>query len=271
MEPDTKLTTLLWLIKSKINVSLITDCEVHLNLHEYSYAIDVEFMDLSISDIGLCNGSSIHIKPKKTRNRGSRSVKRRKQKKKKKEMPKAQSNNGSSSSKKSGHSSYVDYSTNEDEDEKRHRVLLDEVFREAFDVFKAKRQRLNDLLIKKCPPKEKSSNQYKLKSTEPEPVSHCCSSCVESKPSRTFFPILVGHEEYLTSHLTPHTLDLHGCTRKDALYKLDSCLPNWIGEAMKEDNCKLPVNIISGIGSQVISEAVEQWIRVNRNVANRFM
>jgi hypothetical protein len=51
MEPDTKLTTLLWLIKSKINVSLITDCEVHLNLHEYSYAIDVEFMDLSISDI----------------------------------------------------------------------------------------------------------------------------------------------------------------------------------------------------------------------------
>ncbi|KAL7502830.1 hypothetical protein ACHAXN_000729, partial [Cyclotella atomus] len=58
--------------------------------------------------------------------------------------------------------------------------------------------------------------------------------------------------------ITPHTLDLHGYTRAEALHKLDSYLPNWIDEAMKKDNCKLPVNIISGSGSQIISEAVEQ-------------
>lgn len=91
--------------------------------------------------------------------------------------------------------SYLDYSTNQDEDEKRHRVLLDQVFDEAHDVFK------DDFTIKKCPPIQRSSNQSKLESTEPEHVSHRCSSGVESKAGKTFFPILVGHEEYLASHL----------------------------------------------------------------------
>jgi hypothetical protein len=104
MEADTKLTTLLWLIESKIAVpNLLADYDVHLNLPEYSFVIDHEFMNRSLSDIGLCDDSTIHIKPKKTRNRGSPSAKHKKQnkKKQKKVTRKVQSNNGSSSSKKS--------------------------------------------------------------------------------------------------------------------------------------------------------------------------
>jgi hypothetical protein len=76
-------------------------------------------------------------------------------------------------------------STNQDEDEKRHRVLLDQVFDEAHDVFK------DNFTIKKCPPKQRSSNQSKLELTEPEHVSHRCSSGVERKAGKTFFRYLL--------------------------------------------------------------------------------
>jgi hypothetical protein len=39
---------------------------------------------------------------------------------------------------------------------------------------------------------------------------------------------------------------------------------------MKEHPYTLPVNIITGGGSQIVADAVEHWIRENRNVANRF-
>jgi DNA-nicking Smr family endonuclease len=98
------------------------------------------------------------------------------------------------------------------------------------------------------------------------------------KAGKTVFPVLVGHQDYLyksskyTRHLqsTPYTIDLHGCTREEALIKLNNSLPFWINEAMKESLCTVEVNIIAGGGNQIVAEAVEHWIREKRNVANRF-
>lgn len=157
-------------------------------------------------------------------------------------------------------------------------VLLDRVHEEAFELFRTRRQRLNDLAIKKSPPKQRKAVSKSIQ-IEPEPVHHCCFSDIGSKAGKTFFPVLVGHEEYLykTSKTTKHTqisslsLDLHGHTKDDAIDVLNSSLPLLINAAMKEDTCKLSVNIICGSGNQVLSETVERWIRENRNVTNRFM
>ena len=104
------------------------------------------------------------------------------------------------------------------------------------------------------------------------------SSGVEDKAGKSFFQVLVGHEEYVyktskaSKHATmkPHSLDMHGCTREQAQLRLTSSLPNWLDEAMKEHPYALAVNIISGGDCQVLAEAVERWIRENMNVANRF-
>jgi DNA-nicking Smr family endonuclease len=65
-------------------------------------------------------------------------------------------------------------------------------------------------------------------------------------------------------------LDLHGCSRDEAIVKLSNSLSKWLDAAMKEHPYTLPVNIITGGGCQIISDTVEHWIRENRNVANRF-
>ncbi|KAL7527177.1 hypothetical protein ACHAXR_001838 [Thalassiosira sp. AJA248-18] len=38
---------------------------------------------------------------------------------------------------------------------------------------------------------------------------------------------------------------------------------------MKEETFKVPANIVCGGGSQILAEAVEQWIRKTQRVANR--
>ena len=56
----------------------------------------------------------------------------------------------------------------------------------------------------------------------------------------------------------------------EALHRLDEGLPAWIDTAMRSDYpFVIPVDIICGGGSQILSEVVETWIRKNRQVANR--
>ncbi|KAL7502829.1 hypothetical protein ACHAXN_000728 [Cyclotella atomus] len=153
-----------------------------------------------------------------------------------------------------------------------HSNLLGLVFEEAADIFKERRQRLNDLAIKKSALKQKSPCKVQIHVDESEVVHHN-TSC-ESKAGKTFFPVLIGHEEYLyksskaskLSQVSPCSLDLHGCTREEALFKLSSSLPNWLDAAMKEH----PYTLLTGGGSQIVADAVEHWIRASRNVANRF-
>ena len=52
---------------------------------------------------------------------------------------------------------------------------------------------------------------------------------------------------------------------------LNSFLPAWMDQAMAEYPWTLPVNIVTGGGSQVPAEVVEHWIGQNVHVANRFM
>lgn len=173
--------------------------------------------------------------------------------------------------------SVVQYSVNNNEDRLKHSLQLSRIFEEAADLFQERRQHLNDLALKKASPKQKSPIESKSGSTAPEPVCFC-STENEGKGGKTFFPVLIGHEEYLYksskstkhAHTKPRSLDLHRYTRDEALLELISSLPDWLEAAMKEHPYTLPVNIITGGGSQIVSDAVENWIRENRNVANRF-
>jgi DNA-nicking Smr family endonuclease len=170
----------------------------------------------------------------------------------------------------------VNYSTNTNDGRLEHSNHLSLIFEEAADIFKERRQHLNDLAIKKSAPKQKSPINVQAHVDELEVVHH--STFCESKAGKTYFPVLIGHDEYLyksskaskLSQVSPRSLDLHGCTRDEALFKLSSSLPDWLDAAMKEHPYTLPVNIITGGGSQIVADAVEHWIRENRNVANRF-
>ena len=64
-------------------------------------------------------------------------------------------------------------------------------------------------------------------------------------------------------------IDLHSLTVDKALAKLDESLPTWVDVAMKgEYPWVIPVKIVCGGGSQLLSEAVENWIKKNDQVAN---
>lgn len=65
-------------------------------------------------------------------------------------------------------------------------------------------------------------------------------------------------------------MDLHGCSREEALIILNEALPGWMDDAMKDFPWTLPVNIIVGGGSQLLADKVENWIREKRKVAKRF-
>ena len=64
-------------------------------------------------------------------------------------------------------------------------------------------------------------------------------------------------------------LDLHGLAVDEALAKLDESLPTWVDAAMKgEYPWVIPVKIVCGGRSQLLSEAVETWIKKTDQVAN---
>ncbi|KAL3767915.1 hypothetical protein ACHAWO_001811 [Cyclotella atomus] len=140
----------------------------------------------------------------------------------------------------------ADYVTTDDRDRLEHSKQLTLVFEEAADLFQERRQRLNDLALKKFSHKQKSLSKP-IDAATTQSVDQC-SRDVSSKAGRTLFPILVGHEEYLyksskTARLRqvfPCNLDLHGCTGDEALLKLSSTLPNWLDAAMKEHPYTLP-------------------------------
>jgi DNA-nicking Smr family endonuclease len=182
-----------------------------------------------------------------------------------------------SGSKKQDDQNQTSYCSNIDQDRLNHSTLLTLVFEEATELFQTRRQRLNELSLKKCKPKQKYAT-LKPKTSASEPGSHCCLPETGGKAGKSVFPVVVGHQEYLYKsskhkrHVqnSPFAIDLHGCTREEALIKLNNSLPFWINEAMKESPWIVGVNIIAGGGNQIVAESVEHWIREKRNVANRF-
>ena len=58
--------------------------------------------------------------------------------------------------------------------------------------------------------------------------------------------------------------------QKKALKKLDNSLPVWVDAVMRGNNpWVLGVNIICGGGSQILSDAVKEWICRDLQVANQ--
>ena len=159
-------------------------------------------------------------------------------------------------------------------DRVRHSGLLTRVFQEAEPKFTKRRLYLASLAIKKCNPKTRQKTNQIL-----TPTSHNISTeSTCGKPGRVYFPITVGDHNYLyrsskvekNCPKTRQIVDLHGCTKSQAIEKLNKSLPKWIEFANRSHPYTVNVDVICGGGKQLLSEAVEQWIRESRHVANRF-
>ena len=158
-----------------------------------------------------------------------------------------------------------------------HSKSMNPVLEEMGPRLKLIRDRLNNLNMQKTAPKEKCHNT-KTQGT-PQAASTCPSADVYSdhakKAGKAIYPILVGEATnlYKTSrvphgHLPP--IDLHRCSKEEALEKLGKKFSIWVETAMQGKHpWVLGVDIVCGGGNQILSDVVNEWICVNHQVANR--
>jgi len=157
-----------------------------------------------------------------------------------------------------------------------HFKALARVFEEARQTFKEIRIKIDATTIQKTPPKVRSSKKKAVKHFS---LVTCLpgENSVGAKAGKKAFPILVGDESNLYNPCLAKkrftdrmVLDLHGCSIKEALKKLDKHFPVWVDAAMSgEYPFVIPVDIISGGGNQILSGVVAQWIRRQPKVANK--
>lgn len=162
------------------------------------------------------------------------------------------------------------------EDYKRmHCKAMEPVFDEARDRFKKIRNRIDALTLVRTPRKVRTPTN--AAAVEQSSWVKLPESRAGAKPGKKAYPILVGEENNLYNPSLAKkrlpdrmVLDLHGYTIKVALEKLDKNFPIWLDAAMRGDYpFVVSVDIICGSGNQILSEVVAQWIRRNKNVANR--
>jgi DNA-nicking Smr family endonuclease len=167
------------------------------------------------------------------------------------------------------------YVLQEEQDRRHHSRKLSLLFEEAEPRFKEIRQKLADLSIE-CQPKAKSRPQRVMPSLV-KPIDNPCTVGQGGKAGVPFYVVHVGETDnlYKTRHVsafgnkTNLSIDLHGYTREQALQELDTKLPEWVNTAQRgQYPFVIPVTIICGCGSQILSEAVDEWIKSNDNVAN---
>ena len=163
-----------------------------------------------------------------------------------------------------------------------HSLMLSKVFEEAEPKLKAIRQMLNDLALDRQDPKDRSTPSKKKQVTGNQEVFNTSDVGLGGKAGKTSFTVNVGQVENLyisskrksihsRSSLSSQSsfIDLHGCSRDEAIERLDSSLIDWVDTAMKgEYPWVIPATIICGGGNQIISETVETWIKGKKNVAN---
>lgn len=165
----------------------------------------------------------------------------------------------------------------------RHSKVLSKLHEECQSQLKDIRMRLNALDLERQPPKQKQKKKRKNKSEV---------GCIDfqvlptnpglgGKAGKPYFPVQVGEVQNLykttkptilssrsSSSNTP-VLDLHGCTREEALVKLDDSLKVWIGVAQRGNYpFVMSAEIVCGCGNQILSETVQEWIKTSRNVCN---
>jgi len=157
-----------------------------------------------------------------------------------------------------------------------HSQAMTPVFDELRPILKNIRNQLNNLTIQKSAPKVKKS-KVKAKNLVPSaaPIFNPANECTGGKAGKTAYPVLVGDVSnlYKTSKSASSgliTLDLHGCTKDEALEMLGENFLVWVDTAMKgEYPWVIPVDIVCGGGNQILSEVVKGWVRNNLQVANR--
>ena len=165
----------------------------------------------------------------------------------------------------------------------QHSKVLSKLHEEVQSQLKDIRMRLNALDLERQPPKQKKKKKNKNKSKV---------GCVDfqvlptnpgvgGKAGKPYFPVQVGEVQNLykttkptilssrsSSSNTP-TLDLHRCTREEALVKLDDSLKLWIDIAQRGNYpFVMSAEIVCGCGNQILSETVQEWIKTTRNVCN---
>lgn len=173
----------------------------------------------------------------------------------------------------------------EDEAKIHKKIWMDSisrVFAEADPAFRDIRQRLNAMGLQRTLPKQRK------KQAKPEPaikrVDNPLIEGIGGKAGKSYFIIQVGEVSNLYKTTKPSAMrgqssnqarcndimiDLHGLTKDEALTKLDKNLPKWVDTAMKgEHPFVIPLKIVCGGGNQILSEAVESWIKQNDQVSN---
>jgi len=218
---------------------------------------EVEIGGVCPSDTGSCDSSKKSTKASKSK---SLSKKRHKKSKgaKKKKPP----------------SSYV---VSEEKLAKQHKQehskAMNPVLEELGPKLEKIRNQLNSLAIQKTAPKV-PAHKTKAK-TAPRPMFLFADESFAKKAGKAVYPIVVGEAAGLyktlkLSHKRSAIIDLHGCSKDEALGKLDKSLPVWVDTAMRGNNpWVLGVDIICGGGTQILSDVVKEWIRANQQVANR--
>lgn len=159
-----------------------------------------------------------------------------------------------------------------------HSKILGKLHEEAQPQLKLIRQRLNSLLIQRKPPKVKSSHRSNSEPRHPPTIYKSSSDDLCGKAGKSHYAVQVGEVANLyktskrrtSSHQQKFLkLDLHGFTKEEALDALNESLPQWNDIAMSGSYpFIIPVEIICGCGSQILSEVVEQWIKCTEQVAN---
>lgn len=234
-------------------------------------ASDIGIKDLDV--ISICNNaSSKKIEEESTQQQKNQSKKIKSSKKK--------------SQKAKGRSKapprHIAIPQTEKELKEAHSLLLSKVHEEAEPVLKEIRQRLNTLVLDCKKPKSRRASSKKQDAAETTNVFNPDSCGLGGKAGRTSFAVKVGQVEnlYISSKRNSihsrssmstrsSVVDLHGCSREEAIERLDSSLIDWMDTALKgEYPWVIPATIVCGGGNQIISETVETWIKSNKNVAN---
>ena len=171
----------------------------------------------------------------------------------------------------------------------QHSKILTKLHEEAEPRLKEIRTRLNALDLERQPPKQKKKKNKKKKNFNKEVIDFQMlpTSGVGGKAGKPRFEVQVGEVQNLYKTTKPSvmaasqksmmcssatqstTLDLHGCTKEEALHQLDTNLKVWVDTAMQGSYpFVIPATIVCGCGNQILSKAVENWIKSTRNVCN---
>jgi len=185
--------------------------------------------------------------------------------------------NRRSSKKGSKRATWAGPEINEDERYKlAHSRNLGKVLNEASPQFTKIRQKLAVINLECTPPKAKKASRRKSLRAELRPTPAVPHIEEGGKAGVPFYPVHVGPPDNLhhTRHVfapanrIPVSVDLHGLSREQAISELDTRLPVWYKSAMRSEYpFVLKVTIVCGGGNQILSEAVDQWIKMKDTVS----